>query len=85
MYTGLLPILTARLLQNKLETAIAAIQEPWSPRVNVCSAMPNSSAKGARAEVKRGPIAIRDGQLNIRHTERYLTDGDIGHKGVIDT
>lgn len=59
MYTGLLPIFTARLLQTRLDTAIAAIHEPWRPRVKVCKGMPNSSASGTMADVKRGPIATR--------------------------
>lgn len=58
MYTGLFPILTARVLQIRLDTAMATIQEPWRPMENCCRGMSNCSARGARAAVSRGPTAI---------------------------
>lgn len=58
MYTGRFPILTARVLQTKLDTAMATIQEPWRPRVNCCRGMSNCSARGASAAVSNGPTAV---------------------------
>lgn len=59
MYMGRLPIFTARVLQIRLDMAIAAMQEPCRPRVNVWRGMSKLSARGTMAEVKRGPIATK--------------------------
>jgi len=59
-YIGRLPILTASVLQIRLEAAMATIQEPLHPSVNLWSGTSNCFARGTNAGVSKGPTATID-------------------------
>jgi len=67
---GRLPTFTASVLKKSEPMEMAAMQEPWHPRVKVWSSIPYDSARGTIAEVGRGPTAVV--QVSVAQSLRWF-------------